>query len=109
MSAGSTTQGTPRPKVSGKLPVVRPPGATTKHTVKKAKPDGEQDGKLRRLFINIARVVALLAAFVGIPLMLSYPIGPRLLWTLTIAILPLGIVAMGYYSWRRICPLAETA
>ena len=113
MSAGSTTQGTPRPKVSGKLPVVRPPGATGKHTTqggaRKAKPDGEQDGKLRRLFINIARVVALLAAFVGVPLMLSYPIGPRLFWTLTIAVLPLGIVAMGYYSWRRICPLAETA
>ena len=107
MSAGTTTQPTPpKPRSSGKQPVANPKG---KAKGAKAKPDGEQDGKLRRSFVLIGRVVALLAMFVGVPILLSYPIGPRMFWTLTIAVLPLAIVAMGYYSWRRICPLAETA
>lgn len=32
--------------------------------------------------------------------------GARFVWTVIIALLPLAIVAMGFYPWRRICPLA---
>jgi Cyclic nucleotide-binding domain len=32
--------------------------------------------------------------------------GARLVWTVVIALLPLAIVAMGFYTWRQICPLA---
>jgi hypothetical protein len=32
--------------------------------------------------------------------------GGRIVWTGIIAVLPLAIVAMGFYTWRRVCPLA---
>src|SRR5438105_108170 len=32
--------------------------------------------------------------------------GGRLVWTHTIALVPLAIVAVGFYTWRQICPLA---
>ncbi|MBM3457282.1 MAG: hypothetical protein FJX77_01930, partial [Armatimonadetes bacterium] len=32
--------------------------------------------------------------------------GPRLVWTLIIALLPLALVWMGFYHWREVCPLA---
>ncbi len=32
--------------------------------------------------------------------------GGRIIWTLVIALLPLFIVSIGFYTWRRICPLA---
>lgn len=51
----------------------------------------------------------------GIPLLLfmrpesgievEWP-GGRWVWTAVIAMLPLAIVVMGFYTWRRICPLA---
>src|SRR5664279_94851 len=34
------------------------------------------------------------------------PIGPRLFWTILLPLLPISIVIMGFYAWRRICPLA---
>src|SRR5437868_11177889 len=30
--------------------------------------------------------------------------GGRVVWTFIIALLPLAIVAMGFYTWRRVCP-----
>ncbi len=32
--------------------------------------------------------------------------GGRVIWTVVIAVLPFIIVAMGFYRWRQICPLA---
>ena len=32
--------------------------------------------------------------------------GGRIVWTVVIALLPLFIVSIGFYTWRRICPLA---
>jgi hypothetical protein len=32
--------------------------------------------------------------------------GGRIIWTVIIALLPLFIVSVGFYTWRRICPLA---
>ena len=32
--------------------------------------------------------------------------GGRIIWTVVIAILPLFIVVIGFYAWRKICPLA---
>lgn len=32
--------------------------------------------------------------------------GGRVIWTLVIALLPLFILSLGFYNWRRICPLA---
>ena len=32
--------------------------------------------------------------------------GGRIVWTIVIALLPLFIVSVGFYTWRRICPLA---
>ena len=32
--------------------------------------------------------------------------GGRIIWTVVIALLPLFIVSVGFYTWRRICPLA---
>lgn len=45
--------------------------------------------------------------FVGlVPLVLGLPNGPRLVWTVAIALLPIFIVLVGYNAWRDICPLA---
>ena len=32
--------------------------------------------------------------------------GARIIWTVVIALLPLFIVSIGFYTWRRLCPLA---
>lgn len=53
-----------------------------------------------------ARFVAL-AIFVGLlPLTFVTEAGPRFVWTVAIALLPLSIVLLGYHRWRRLCPLA---
>jgi hypothetical protein len=31
---------------------------------------------------------------------------PRVFWTMLLPLLPVGIVLMGFYTWRNICPLA---
>jgi len=31
--------------------------------------------------------------------------GTRIVWTIIVAFLPIGIVAVGYYNWRQSCPL----
>src|SRR5712692_9196521 len=45
---------------------------------------------------------------VGIPLLLFlHPkTGIEVVWPMVIALLPLAIVAVGFYTWRQICPLA---
>src|SRR5690349_14796463 len=35
----------------------------------------------------------------------AWPAG-RIIWTVVIALLPLFIVSIGFYAWRRLCPLA---
>lgn len=51
---------------------------------------------------------AALAVFVGVPLIgvFAQPLAGRVVWTVTVALLPLFIVLVGYHRWRRICPLA---
>ncbi|HYY56513.1 MAG TPA: 4Fe-4S binding protein, partial [Pyrinomonadaceae bacterium] len=49
-----------------------------------------------------------LAVFIAVPVfahMLQAYAG-RIVWTVTVASLPLFIVLVGYHRWRRICPLA---
>jgi hypothetical protein len=41
-------------------------------------------------------------AFLG----LSWPLQPRVFWTMLLPLLPLVIVLIGFPSWRRICPIA---
>jgi hypothetical protein len=49
----------------------------------------------------------LLVGYLGIVgLGLVSDVQPRVFWTMVLPLLPLGIVLMGYYTWRRICPLA---
>lgn len=41
-----------------------------------------------------------------VPLTLFLSSGPRLVWTVIIALLPLFIGLIGYHAWRDMCPLA---
>ena len=41
-----------------------------------------------------------------VPLALFAPHGPRIVWTVLIATVPLTVVVGGFYWWRRVCPLA---
>lgn len=51
-----------------------------------------------------------LVVFLGSPLVaVVSPHGPRLIWTVLIASLPLLWVVGGLHLWRRICPLARLA
>jgi hypothetical protein len=34
---------------------------------------------------------------------------PRLVWTVAMPIVPIGVVVIGFHTWRRICPLAAIA
>lgn len=59
------------------------------------------------LFLFYAQPAPSAKAPHGIPpwLEIEWP-GGRYVWTLIIALLPLAIVLMGFYNWRKICPLA---
>ncbi len=62
--------------------------------------------KTDRGFWFLARFLAL-AIFVGLlPLTYVTQAGPRFVWTVVIALLPLSIVLLTYYRWRMLCPLA---
>ncbi len=51
--------------------------------------------------------VVLIAGYVGVvALCFTTPWGPRLFWTIVLPLLPVSIVLMGFYAWRRLCPLA---
>ena len=50
---------------------------------------------------------ALIVGYVGLVVVCFVtPWGPRLFWTIGLPLLPVSIVLMGFYAWRRICPLA---
>jgi len=57
-------------------------------------------------WITAARVVLVLALAATIPTVVGIRHGPRLLWTIAIAALPLFWIVGGYHLWRRVCPLA---
>ena len=62
---------------------------------------------LTPLFLCIYRAApdpAMLTSDPGV-LPVAWP-GGRIVWTVGIALLPLFIVSVGFYTWRRICPLA---
>jgi len=49
----------------------------------------------------------LVAGYVGlVGLGLVSDAQPRIFWTMLLPLLPVGIVLMGFYTWRNICPLA---
>lgn len=51
--------------------------------------------------------ILLVVGYVGIVVVcFSMPWGPRLFWTIGLPLLPISIVIIGFYPWRRICPLA---
>ncbi|MDE3033205.1 MAG: 4Fe-4S binding protein, partial [Acidobacteriota bacterium] len=52
------------------------------------------------------RVAGLLVLVGAGPLALLHPLGVRIVWSVAVAALPLGIVLAGYHAWRRVCPLA---
>lgn len=52
------------------------------------------------------RAVGLLVLVGAGPLALLHPLGVRIVWSVAVAALPLGIVLAGYHAWRRVCPLA---
>jgi CRP-like cAMP-binding protein len=49
-------------------------------------------------------LVAGYAAFAGLGLVSDAQ--PRVFWTMLLPLLPVGIVLMGFYAWRNVCPLA---
>ena len=82
--------------------------------------DGQSDKILALLrgfgILVLVAIPAFLFTFTGIPdaslrsadpdvARLSWT-GGRVIWTVVIALLPLFIVSVGFYAWRRICPLA---
>ena len=49
----------------------------------------------------------LVAGYVGlVGLGLMSDAQPRVFWTMLLPLLPVGIVLMGFYTWRNVCPLA---
>jgi hypothetical protein len=64
------------------------------------------DGGTAPRWVIAARVVMVLALAATIPAILGIEHGNRLLWTVCIAVLPFFWMTVGYYVWRRICPLA---
>src|SRR5688572_8001054 len=64
------------------------------------------DGGTAPRWVIAARVVLVLALAATIPTILGITHGNRLLWTVCIAALPFFWMTVGYYVWRRICPLA---
>src|SRR5436190_5375469 len=49
----------------------------------------------------------LVVGYVGVVILCwTTPWGPRVFWTMVLPLLPIGIVLMGFHTWRRICPLA---
>ncbi len=64
------------------------------------------DGGTAPRWITAARVVMLIAFAATIPTILGVSHGNRLTWTMAVASLPFFWTTVGYYVWRRICPLA---
>jgi hypothetical protein len=58
-------------------------------------------------WVEVLRWVAL-AVFIALPFFAFFfqAFAGRVVWTIVVAALPLFIVLVGYYRWRRICPLA---
>lgn len=71
-------------------------------TPPKAAPKESPDPWLIRL-VRLAGILILVGVF---PLALGLPAGPKVVWGLVVSALPLGIAVVGYYAWRRVCPLA---
>src|SRR6185369_14598242 len=61
-------------------------------------------------WIRLVRGAAL-GVFLSVTLgaWLAQPLAGRLVWTVTVASLPLLFVLLGFHRWRRICPLALLA
>jgi len=57
------------------------------------------------LLARAIRVLGVLVLLGTVPLALL-PAGPKVIWSLVIAAVPLGFTVAGYYAWRRACPLA---
>ncbi|HTL33101.1 MAG TPA: cyclic nucleotide-binding domain-containing protein [Kofleriaceae bacterium] len=99
------------PAAKKKLPVV-PSGdkaASKPEKAAKSRAGGWQaftDGGTAPGWLVAARVVMTLALAATIPTILGFEHGNRLLWTVCIAALPFFWMSVGYYIWRRICPLA---
>lgn len=55
---------------------------------------------------QVVRVMGVLVLMGAVPLALLLPVGPKIIWSMVIAAVPLGFTLAGYYAWRRACPLA---
>jgi hypothetical protein len=55
---------------------------------------------------RVVRIAGVLILVGTVPLALLLPMGPRVIWSMVIAAVPLGFTLAGYYAWRRACPLA---
>ena len=60
-------------------------------------------GTLTSRSVHLAGILILVGA---VPLAIYLPMGPKLIWSVVIAAVPLGFTVAGYYAWRRACPLA---
>ena len=90
-------------------PAKTKPDAPAKGKAAKTRAGGWQaftDGGTAPGWVIVARVVLVLALAATIPTILGIEHGNRLLWTVCIAALPFFWMTIGYYVWRRICPLA---
>ena len=67
-----------------------------------AAPKASAEPRLRQL-VRIAGILVLVGT---IPLVILLPIGPKVVWSMVVAAIPLGFTLAGYYAWRRVCPLA---
>ncbi|HEX7554781.1 MAG TPA: hypothetical protein VF378_14600, partial [Geothrix sp.] len=55
---------------------------------------------------RVVRIAGVLILVGTVPLALLLPMGPKVIWSMVIASVPLGFTLAGYYAWRRACPLA---
>jgi hypothetical protein len=58
------------------------------------------------LIPRLVRIGGILLLVGTIPLVILLPVGPKVVWSVVVAALPLGFTLAGYYAWRRACPLA---
>ena len=56
--------------------------------------------------LRLVRVIGILVLIGAVPLAILFPVGPKVIWSMVIAAVPLGFTLAGYYVWRRVCPLA---
>ncbi|HEX9083030.1 MAG TPA: hypothetical protein VF768_12190, partial [Holophagaceae bacterium] len=74
-------------------------------TAPSSRPSSARTEAEPRLQVALRTVGVILLLGAG-PLAYLHPIGIRLVWSLLVMALPLGIVLAGYHPWRRVCPLA---